>query len=98
MGFKRLIYIFIFSFLIFNFQYSFGQEDKEDVEKVKKKKNKGKLKKLFVDTTDNAFDVSTYVRNSGGFIPVPLLITEPAVGFGGGAAGIFVHNQKRKRA
>lgn len=37
------------------------------------------------DSTDGAFDVSEWVLTAHGFIPVPMLITEPALGGIGGA-------------
>jgi hypothetical protein len=46
------------------------------------------------DSLDGAFDMSNYVIYANGFIPVPLIITEPALGsFGGVVAPIFL--QKR---
>jgi hypothetical protein len=41
---------------------------------------------------DNWFDVSNFVlESSAGFMPVPILITEPAVGAGVGMAAVFFH-------
>lgn len=41
---------------------------------------------------DNWFDVSNFVlENSAGFMPVPILLTEPAVGAGLGLAAVFFH-------
>ncbi|NMU52567.1 glyceraldehyde-3-phosphate dehydrogenase, partial [Vibrio parahaemolyticus] len=42
-------------------------------------------------------------ENAHGFLPVPILITEPAIGYGGGVAGLFLHEtqeekNKRKQA
>lgn len=43
------------------------------------------------DSLDGAIDVSDYVINSNGFIPVPIIITEPALGgFGGGIVPVFI--------
>lgn len=39
----------------------------------------------FTDPDDGAFDVSDYLLNRKGVFPVPIIITEPAVGYGGGA-------------
>ncbi|WP_370628193.1 BamA/TamA family outer membrane protein [Bordetella sp. BOR01] len=39
----------------------------------------------FTDPEDGAFDVSDYLLNRKGVFPVPMIITEPAVGYGGGA-------------
>ena len=43
----------------------------------------------FEDPTDGAFDVSDYLLTRKGVLPVPILITEPAVGYGGGGAVVF---------
>ena len=41
---------------------------------------------------DNWFDVSNFVlENSAGFMPVPIIITEPAVGAGVGLGAVFFH-------
>ena len=39
---------------------------------------------------DGWFDVSGFLEEKYGFIPVPLIITEPAVGYGGGAGLMFL--------
>ncbi len=51
----------------------------------------------FVDTTDNAFDVSNWLIQKEGFLPVPTIITEPAVGFGGAAALLLFHSSFLER-
>src|SRR3974390_2995546 len=38
----------------------------------------------FRSPEDGWFDVSGFLEEKYGFIPVPLIITEPAVGYGGG--------------
>jgi hypothetical protein len=43
----------------------------------------------FRDSADGAFDMSTYLLERKGALPVPIVITEPAVGYGGGAALMF---------
>ncbi len=45
----------------------------------------------FVDPLDGRFDVSEWIESRTGFLPVPILITEPAVGYGGGLALAFFH-------
>ena len=57
----------------------------------------------FIDPTDGQFDTSGWLIDNKGFLPVPIIITEPAVGAGLGLAGIFFHEskqeaEKRKRA
>jgi hypothetical protein len=55
----------------------------------------------FKDTDDGRFDASRYLaENAYGFLPVPIIITDPAVDGGLGAVGIFFHEtdeQKEKR-
>ena len=43
------------------------------------------------DSLDGAFDLSDYIIEANGFVPVPILITEPALGgFGGGIVPVFI--------
>lgn len=55
-----------------------------------------------VDPADGRFDTSGWLIDNSGFLPVPIIITEPAVGAGMGLAGVFFHGseqeaEKRKR-
>jgi hypothetical protein len=53
-----------------------------------------KKKPSLKDSLDKSFDLSDYIIEAGGFIPVPIIITEPALGgFGGGIVPVFL---KRK--
>lgn len=53
-----------------------------------------KKKVGFKDPLDGAFDLSDRILEAHGFIPVPILITEPALGgFGGGLAPVFLKRQ-----
>jgi len=47
-----------------------------------------------IDPQDGKFDISQYLAGATGFLPVPIIITEPAVGFGLGAAVAYFHPQK----
>lgn len=49
------------------------------------------MRELFVDTTDNAFDMSRWLNTVTGFVPIVIPITEPAVGYGAGAGVVFLH-------
>lgn len=49
------------------------------------------LSQGITDTLDNNFDISQMLASSYGFVLIPFLITEPAIGYGGGAALMFVH-------
>ena len=43
------------------------------------------------DSADGAFDLSSYIIDANGFIPIPLIITEPALGgFGGLIVPVFL--------
>ena len=51
---------------------------------------------VFIDTTDNALDLSKYLYDLNGFLPIPTLITEPAVGYGGALAAVFFIPKEKK--
>jgi len=53
----------------------------------------------FVDPEDGMFDASDWLlENAAGFMPVPIIITEPAVDNGAGLALLFFHeSEERKR-
>lgn len=55
----------------------------------------GWLSETMVDPADGKFDVSDYLASARGFLPVPIIITEPAVGFGLGAAVAYFHVPKK---
>ena len=50
--------------------------------------------KPFIDPKDVALDTSNWLVDRKGFLPIPLIITEPAVGFGLGAGLVFFHESK----
>ena len=52
----------------------------------------------FRDPEDGQFDISDWLVNRKGFLPIPIFITEPAVGYGGGVALMFVRNSMRESA
>jgi hypothetical protein len=45
---------------------------------------------LFIDSVDRAFDMSDYLIEAHAFIPVPIIITEPALG----GFGVATHNSR----
>jgi hypothetical protein len=45
----------------------------------------------FTDPQDGMVDMSDYLASARGFLPVPIIITEPAVGYGLGAAVAYFH-------
>ena len=42
---------------------------------------------------DGSLDLGEYMSQTYGFLPVPILITEPAVGYGGGVALVYLHDK-----
>ena len=44
----------------------------------------------FFDSEDGEFDLSSVLEHAHGFLPIPIVVTEPAVGYGGGAVAMFV--------
>lgn len=46
---------------------------------------------MFISKEDGAVDMSEFLNSNTGFLPVPIIITEPAVGFGGGLALAYFH-------
>jgi len=51
-----------------------------------------------MDPEDGHFDLSQWLGTAKGFLPVPIFITEPAVGLGGGLALVFFHDSLKNRA
>lgn len=51
------------------------------------------LGETFIDPTDGQLDMSNWLLEKKGFLPVPIIITEPAVGYGGGAALVYFHDK-----
>ena len=48
----------------------------------------------FFDPEDGQFDLSYFLEDPSGFLPIPILVTEPAVGYGGGGAGMFLRPRR----
>jgi hypothetical protein len=77
-----------FSFLLLIGAVSFAQTSSKLTKDVQKKTLK--------DTLDGKLDVSILIDNAKGFIPVPFIVTEAALGgFGGGAALVYISPQKK---
>lgn len=53
------------------------------------------FKENFISKEDGAVDLSVYLDNAVGIIPMPIIITEPAVGFGGGLSLVYFHRRKK---
>ncbi len=52
----------------------------------------------FVDPEDGKLDLSEWLLDHKGFLPVPIIVTEPAVGYGGGVALAFFRESLRDTA
>lgn len=48
----------------------------------------------FRDPKDGQIDLSTFLATPKRFLPIPLVVTEPAVGYGGGIAAMFIRPRK----
>lgn len=46
----------------------------------------------FIDPRDGKLDASQWLAGRTGFLPVPIVISDPAVGYGGGVALAFFHD------
>ena len=49
-------------------------------------------KSLFVSEDDGKFDISSFLSTKYGFMPMPVIVTEPAVGYGAGLNVMFLHD------
>ena len=57
----------------------------------------GEDKVSLFDPEDGMLDMSEFLLSASGFLPVPILITEPAVGYGAGLALLFFHDSVKNR-
>lgn len=48
----------------------------------------------FFDPDDGQLDLSYFLENPRGFLPIPIVVTEPAVGYGGGGVGMFLRPRR----
>ena len=51
-------------------------------------------KSRFRDPQDGPIDLSTFLATPRRFLPIPLVVTEPAIGYGGGVAAMFMRPRK----
>jgi len=54
-------------------------------------------KEGFRDPEDHKLDASEWLLDRKGFLPVPIIITEPAVGYGGGIGLVFFRGSLREK-
>jgi hypothetical protein len=64
----------------------------DDINLVDTNQTRIEEKSLLISDEDGMLDASEYLATKYGFMPVPILITEPAVGYGGGLALLFLHD------
>ena len=48
----------------------------------------------FFDPDDGQLDLSYFLEDPRGFLPIPFVVTEPAVGYGAGGAGMFLRPRR----
>ncbi|NRB37132.1 MAG: hypothetical protein HRU20_01540 [Pseudomonadales bacterium] len=52
----------------------------------------------FIDPNDGYLDASSWLLdNAYGFLPVPIIISEPAIGYGAGMAAVFFHESEEQK-
>ena len=83
----RLIVLFI-SFFLFCNSGLIAQE-------TSPKKEKRTLKQMIRDSSDNKLDLSVWLSEYSGFIPVISIITEPALDYGLVGSAVFFHRKKK---
>lgn len=57
----------------------------------------GSFFEQMIDPQDGQLDISQMLASKTGFLPVPLIISDPAVGYGGGLAAVFFHDSKEEQ-
>ncbi|WP_093168412.1 BamA/TamA family outer membrane protein [Variovorax sp. YR216] len=57
-----------------------------------------KTTRRFRDPEDGQFDLTDFLEHPFGFLPVPIIVTEPAVGYGAGLAGMFLRPRREEGA
>lgn len=55
-------------------------------------------RRRFVDPEDGQLDLSELLATAHGFLPVPIVVTEPAVGYGFGGAALFLRPRREAGA
>lgn len=55
------------------------------------------LSDTFIDPSDGQLDMSNWLLEKDGLLPVPIIITEPAIGYGGGLALVYFHDKVGSR-
>ncbi|MFP8882113.1 MAG: hypothetical protein AAEJ52_07760 [Myxococcota bacterium] len=50
---------------------------------------------LFIDPDDHWIDISEFLATKTGFMPIPIIMTEPTLGYGGGAGLLFIDPREK---
>jgi hypothetical protein len=58
----------------------------------------GKGLARFLDPKDGQFDLSSFLEQPHAVLPIPIVVTEPALGYGGGAFGVFLRPREEAGA
>jgi hypothetical protein len=97
MSFTKALAIFLFViFTIALRPVVMGQNEGEEKDKHKADQTEEKKKISLRDPETGAIDISDLIYNAHGFMPIPIIVTEPAVGYGGGLAILYFQPQKKK--
>jgi hypothetical protein len=59
---------------------------------------RAELPERFKDAEDGSLDLSDYLLRHSGVLPVPIIVTEPAIGYGGGVALAYFSQSFEQRA
>lgn len=84
--------------LLLTFLLASGSIAEEATSSTNAPAEKPSMMSLMVDPEDGQFDVSAWLATAKGFFPIPIIITEPAVGYGGGLVLMFLHDSIEDRA
>lgn len=94
---KYHVSVLLFSILLFNQSAAtFGEETATS--STNSPLTEKSMWDMMIDPEDGKFDTSAWLATAKGFFPVPIIITEPAVGYGGGLALLFFHDSIANRA
>jgi hypothetical protein len=86
--FRYIIIVFVFPFLT----SPLSAQEKQELSKEEKKA-------MMRDTLDGKLDFSRFLIDANGFVPVPFIVTEPALGgFGLALVPVFIQSSKSKYA
>jgi hypothetical protein len=72
--------------------------DIEVIQQAAEEEPKREGRARFFDPEDGQLDLSYFLENPRGFLPIPIIVTEPAVGYGGGMAGMFLRPREEAGA